>query len=317
MKLVAAASLTLVLSVLAGVALFGQASTRAEISPIPAWPSDGNIPDHLKNNYVFLGPRVGEVTVSYPASLDDPNQTGWKTFTFELHNLVAPRVSVVIAQDPSGVYAYDYSLQNGESAKQAIRTWSFVGPAGDSRLTASGPGWTATKIPTARARQIALPSVSQLGAEVIFHSGGNDILPGSGQDRFHVTSAYSPGFTTAFVRSGAVFDLPSELPTPVADQIGVLAKPEWDSQPVVILGPRFSSGSSVTAIAADFHIGITRLIRNGTLKGDSPFVKQALATLGKSVESGGIPAPSDVVNLPKPSPGIESEIATAMQVSPK
>jgi hypothetical protein len=319
MKLVAAASWTLLLCVLAGVAVFGQASTRAVLSPIPAWPSDGNIPDHLKNNYVFLGPRVGEVTVSYPANLDDPSQTGRKTFTFELHNLVAPSVSVAIAQDPSGAYTYDYSLRNGEWAKQAIRTWSFVGPAGDSSLSANGPDWTATKIPTARARQIALPSVSQLGAEVIFHSGsGNDILPGSALNRFHVTSTYSPGFTTAFVRSGAAFDLPSELPTPVADQIGVLAKPDWDSQPVVILGPRFSPGSSVAAIAADFHIGITRLIRNGTLSGDSPFVKQALATLAKSVESGGIPTPGDVVkSLPKPSPGIESEIATAMQVSPK
>src|SRR5436189_411271 len=250
MKPVAAVSLALLLSVLAGVPLFGQASTRAVLSPIPAWPSDGHIPDHLKNNYVFLGPRVGEVTVSYPASLDDPSQTGRKTFTFELHNLVDPSFSVDITRDPPGVYTYNYFLRNGVAAKQAIRTWSLVGPANDSSLKASFPGWSATRIPTARARQIALPNVSQLGSEVIFYSGpGNDIQPGSSLlDRFYVTSTYSPGFTTAFVRSGAAFDLPSELPTPVGDQIGVLAKPEWDSQVVVILGPRFPLGSSAQAI---------------------------------------------------------------------
>src|SRR3989442_6107969 len=276
MKHVAALSLTLVLNIVAAVALFGQASPKAMLSPIPAWPSDGNIPDHLRNNYVFLGPRVGEVTVSYPASLDDASQTGRKTFTFELHNLVDPSFSVDITRDPGGVYTYNYFLRNGVAAKQAIRTWSLVGPANDSSLKASFPGWSATKIPTARARQIALPNVSQLGAEVIFYSGaGNDIQPGSSLlDRFHVTSDYSPGFTSAFVRSGSAFDLPSEMPTPVGDQIGVLAKPEWDSQVVVILGPRFPLGSSVQAIAADFHIGITRLIRNGKLSGDSPFVKQ-------------------------------------------
>ena len=74
----------------------------------------------------------------------------------------------------------------------------------------------------------------------------------------------------------------------------------------------------MAAIAADFHIGINRLIRNGTLNAESPFVKQALATLGRSVESGDIPAPGVVVeSLPKPSPGIERNIATAMQISLK
>ena len=269
---------------------------------------------------MFLGSGQGEIVVSYPASLDVPGQAGRKTFRFQLHNLVKPGFAVQIARDENGLFTYDYLLRNGESARQSIRLWSFVGPPDDSKFEVSCPGWSASKARTATARQVALPSVPQLGAEVIFFSRtGNDIQPGNRNfDPFHVTSSYSPGFTTAFVRSGAAFDIPSELPSPVGDQIGMLARPEWDSQVVLILGPRFSPDTSGQAIAADFHIGISRLVRSGQLNGESAFVKEALAALGRSVQSGGIPAVRDVVNLlPKASPGIESEIATAMQVSPR
>ena len=319
MKSAAALSLTLCMNVAVVVTLVGQVASQGMISPFPAWPPDGNIPERLQNNYVFLGPRTGEIVVSYPAVLDNPNQTGRRTFTFELHNQVEPTFTVQMAQGSNGVYAYDYLLRNGRSAKQSIRTWSFVGPVDDAGFSVSRQGWSAMKTPTARLQQIALPNVSQGGSAVIFYAGdGNEIPPGGSLDAFRVTSTYAPGFTTAFVKSGSVFDLPSELPTAVGDQVGVLAKPQWDSRAVVILGPRFATGSSTQAIAADFHIGISRLIQTGALSGDSPFVKAALAALATSIESGGSSTVGEIVRLlPKPSPGLEGEIATAMQISPK
>jgi hypothetical protein len=306
-------ALTVVLNLVIGVALFGQ--TQVMISPIPAWPPDGTIPDSLKNNYVFLGPSVREITVSYPASLEDPSQTGRKTFTLELHNQVEPTLSVRIAQDPNGVYVYDYVLGNAQSAKQAIRLWSFTSPAND--LAARRPSWSSNVVPGTQTRQSALATAAQRG--VLFYAGsGNEIQPGSSLDGFQVVSTYSPGFTMAFVRSGAAFVLPSEVPTPVGDQIGALATSGFDSQVVVVLGPKLPPESSVQAIAADFHIGITRLIRSGKLNGDSSFIKEMLTGLGRFVEAGATSTLADLVkSLPKPSPGVESEIATALQLSSK
>src|SRR5216683_2394901 len=84
---------------------------------------------------------MGEIVFSYPAVLDNPNQTGRRTFTFELHNQVEPTFTVQMAQGSNGVYAYDYLLRNGRSAKQSIRTWSFVGPVDDAGFSVSRWGW--------------------------------------------------------------------------------------------------------------------------------------------------------------------------------
>jgi hypothetical protein len=171
MRCAAALSLTLCMNVAVVVTLVGQVASQGMISPFPAWPPDGNIPEMLQNNYVFLGPRMGEIVVSYPAVLDNPNQTGRRTFTFELHNQVEPTFTVQMAQGSNGVYAYDYLLRNGRSAKQSIRTWSFVGPVNDAGFSVSRQGWSGTKTPTARLQQIALPNVSQAGAAVTFYAG--------------------------------------------------------------------------------------------------------------------------------------------------
>ena len=312
------------LIVLASVALFGQATPQAALSPFPIWPSDGNIPDNLKDYYVFLGPKVGQVTVSYPASLYDPSLTGRKTFVLDLHNQVEPIFSIQISAG-NGIYNYDYVLRNGKSAKQVIKTWSLPGPANDPAFQVKGPGWTANKALTVKARQLALPNASQaavndLQPEVIvsfFSNPGYEITPNN-EHTFHISSSYLPGFTTASVASGAVFVLPEELPTPVGDQVGVLTRLGWDSKQTLVLGPKFTANWSKQAIAADFHYGISRLTRNGNLSGDSPFVKQALATLAMAIQSGNTSALADQFrSLPKPSPGLENEIAAAMQLSLK
>src|SRR5947207_123645 len=129
MKCVGLLSFTLIASLMAGIAVFGQ--TSGTISPVPAWPADGNIPDYLKHNYVFLGTRIGEIIVSYPASLDDPREMGRKTFSFELHNLVDPTFSIQTVEHPDGTYVYYYVVRNGPSAKQFIRRWSFTSQATD------------------------------------------------------------------------------------------------------------------------------------------------------------------------------------------
>lgn len=311
------------LSMLSSAGLFGQAPLKAGFSPFPIWPADGNIPDNLKDHYVFLGPKVGQVTISYPASLEGvaPSQTGQKTYTFDLPNQVDPVFSVRISQDASGAYNYDYVLQNGESAKQAIKAWSLIGPANDPSFRVNRQGWSASKVntTTARARQLELHNVSQVEVEVNFYGHpGNEIKPGSSLGGFHITSSYLPGFTTAFARGEENFVFPGELPTQVGDQVGILSRPEWNSQLRLILGPRYSAGFSKQSIAADLHYGISRLVRNGALSADSPFVKQALAALSNAIEAGDASALADQLReLPRPSTALENEIAAAMQLSLK
>jgi hypothetical protein len=64
MKSAALHCVVLVVCAGATVTISAQRGVQGAISAIPAWPADGNIPDNLQNNYVFLGPRLGEI-VSY------------------------------------------------------------------------------------------------------------------------------------------------------------------------------------------------------------------------------------------------------------
>ena len=308
-----------VLVVCAGatVAVSAQRGVQSVISAIPAWPADGNVPDNLQNNYVFLGPRLGEIVVSYPATLDDPNKTGRTTFTFALRNQVSPTFTVQLTHRADGLFGYDYTLHNGESARQFIQSWFMVGPAHDPNFVSAGAGWSAMKASNTKAHQIALPNVSQTGATVMFHApAGQTISPGDTRAGFHVTSSYAPGFTTAYVMGDVgLIRFPGEVPTVVGDQIGVLQQPQWDSKVAVVLGPRFPAESSPQAIAADFHIGISQLIAGGVLRSDSAFVKGALDLLAVSLQAGGLPNPAQVVRLPTPAPGLEGEIAAAMRIN--
>jgi hypothetical protein len=309
----------LVLSVCAGaiVTISAQGDLQGMISSIPAWPADGKIPENIQNNYVFLGPRLGEIIVSYPASLDDPSQTGRRTFTFELRNQVSPTFTVQLAKDSNGLFSYDYTLRNGESAKQSIQSWFLVGPAQDASFVSTGAGWSASKALTARTRQTALPTVSQVGATVMFHApAGQTMLPGDARGGFHLTSSYSPGFTTAYVKGDVGLIRFPDLPTVVGDQVGILQQPGWDSKVGVILGPRFPPEWSPQAIAADFHIGISKLVATGALQQNSPFVKAALDKLAGSIQAGGVPNVAEVVRLlPAPAAGLENEIAAAMRIN--
>lgn len=309
----------LLLSVSAGaiVTSSAQGVSQSMISPIPAWPADGKIPENLQNNYVFLGPRFGEIVVSYPASLDDPSQTGRKTFTFELRNQVSPTFTVQLAKDSNGLFSYDYTLRNGESAKQSIQSWFLVGPAQDPSFVSTGAGWSAGKASAARTRQTALPTVSQVGATVMFHApAGQTMLPGDARGGFHLTSSYSPGFTTAYVKGDVGLIRFPELPTVVGDQVGILQQPGWDSKVGVILGPRFPPEWSPQAIAADFHIGISKLVATGALRPNSPFVKAALDVLAGSIQARGVPDVAEALRLlPVPAAGLESEIAAAMRIN--
>jgi hypothetical protein len=317
MKSAALHCVVLVVCAGATVTISAQRGVQGVISAIPAWPADGNIPDNLQDNYIFLGPRLGEIVVSYPNTLDDPNKTGRTTFTFALRNQVRPTFTVQLTQKADGLFGYDYTLHNGESARQSIQSWFMVGPPHDPNFVSVGAGWSARKASAVRAQQIALPTVSQAGATVMFHAPvGQTIPPGNTRAGFHVTSSYSPGFTTAYVMGDVgLIRFPGEVPTVVGDQIGVLQEPQWDSKVAVVLGPRFPAESSPQRIAADFHVGISQLIAGEMLRPDSAFVKAALDLLASALQAGGVPSVAQVLRLPSPAPGLESEIAAAMRIN--
>jgi hypothetical protein len=98
---------------------------------------------------------------------------------------------------------------------------------------------------------------------------------------------------------------------------------QFNSASVLTLGPKLGPHNFKVEIAADFHVGISRLVRAGVLDGESAFPKQALSTLQSFID---IHRPEELVreeerSVPfpsikeKPSTPIEKEIYEAMKVA--
>lgn len=97
------------------------AQISSGISPIPTITSTTVIPDS-SSQFVFLGPNIADLTISYPASLGgDGSANGRTTFKIRMLNQVKPIVSVDVVAESDGTYLYSYTIQNDVSARDGIK----------------------------------------------------------------------------------------------------------------------------------------------------------------------------------------------------
>src|SRR5262245_34963709 len=98
------------------------------ISMVPLWPADGNIPESLKQQYVFFEPSTGMLVVSYPERLENPDGSDKRTapLRIPMNNNVEPTMTFNISRTQEGIYEYGYQVSNGPSAKQDISNVSIV-----------------------------------------------------------------------------------------------------------------------------------------------------------------------------------------------
>jgi hypothetical protein len=76
------------------------------LSPIPTLASGSTVPDGSPQ-FVFLGPSIRQVTLSYPAGLAGGNPSGaLSTFQIERLNQVAHSVTTQVTANSDGTYDY-------------------------------------------------------------------------------------------------------------------------------------------------------------------------------------------------------------------
>jgi hypothetical protein len=137
------------------------------------------------------------------------------------------------------------------------------------------------------------------------------LLPGE-TTRFTITSSARPGFTTAATEHYPHLDLTDEWPEQILDELGPVLTPNWISQHIITLGPRYGSDATDSKIAADYLVGIRELIRQHRLEQTSPFVQRVTAYLEKVAH--GVSSAPLAANA-KPQSEIEIEIFTALQLA--
>jgi hypothetical protein len=202
-------TLVLILIAIAAVSVAQQrdaASLNPEF-PVPVWPSNGVIPDGLKNHYVFVDPAKNEFVVAYPGNLGSPNfeKDGPKdrlVSRYKLQRDVDPAVNAVITAAPGGRFKYAYTVVDAPKAKQSIDQWALVMPeAGAGTVTKQPAGWFGV-VQKSRKFTVTNPDWIKTGSAVVFSydKPAEQIQPGSIKGGFEVESDLKPGFTLGFFR---------------------------------------------------------------------------------------------------------------------
>ena len=313
--------LSIVVIALWSVMTFAQ---TAVTSPIPLWPADGNIPRELDGKFVFFDAATGQLVVAVPENFGTPgfaNAPGRRNVQrFDLNSLVQATVDVTV-QEMQNKFRYTYRVGNSSRAKHPITNWHLALPAFETGDGAGAPAnWKASPMPAqASIIRTGLGTNSATGVLLSFFKDDprsvtdpfiSAVHPGGALTGFEISSARKPGFTTAFVRGGQNVNLPSDLPPEVYQQAAPALTFEFNSQPVLTLGPKFDLGTPKVSIVQDFHLGLQRLVQHRLLD-RSPAVQEALSKLETYLKNGGVPLQFNE----KPTLGLESEILSGMKLS--
>jgi hypothetical protein len=262
---------------------------------------------------------------------------------FDLENQVRPSLSADVRVSGER-FEYSYRVANDKAARKPIMRFNVVVPpaahqysvgsmsaAGPEEYAMSAPpNWKAsamsTQVTAARA-SLGVRATSSLDwfkhdPRSVDDPLASAIMPGTALEGFRVMSSRRPGFTTAYFRGSEKLNLPSDLPPVVLEQAAPALTLEFNSQPVITVAPMFEATAPKLVIVADFHAGISRLVANRLLDGDSPAVKEALGILGHYLEvARAVDQELETFTGPsitfkeRPRAGFEAEILAAMKLS--
>ncbi len=272
-----------------------------------------------------------EYVVCFPERLKtgQPDNGRMVLFRFEPQFLVEPLITVVLSRTADKRIVYEYAIANAASAKRSVAWFSLVAEHDDSSLTTEHPAWVTYGVGTpGPAHPVApqaalfegpeLRSPANMGKYVSWSASDRAprIQPGASVGGFRLQSEWLPGLTTAYTHTNQVLRIPFELPPEVHDQIVPLLAPEHNYRATATIGPRFrpvnGAPRDTERIAADYERGITRLVRDRRLSGDSPFVVELRSVLAAAGKPGG----RDRIHFRStPRTTLEREIAAAVAMA--
>jgi hypothetical protein len=288
------------------------------------------IQPQFADRYVFFDPPAKQLVLHYPENLGQSdfasNPGNQKTERIDLYDKVQGSVVVSVKRQGAS-FVYAYRIANGSGAKQPIKRLDLASQGGLSDVRMSAPPRWATALEPAltnAASMLALgtPLGGRMGWQVVGQQG---IAPGGELAGFQLTSALQPGITLVQFGSGAQPALRGDLPHAVREQAAPIMKPGQNLQTVYTIGPLYSAEAHTLQKVADFYTSLSRMVRSGTLDGQSPAIAEATQVLERylqvSQQAQGVVL-EDFVGPPLAftavaRPGLETQVQDALKMSLK
>lgn len=286
------------------------------LSPVPVVVAGEAIPSDSKQ-YVFLGPKVSQLTIAYPAGIDAGRRTGaQERFTVKMLNQVRPIVSTTVTALQDGTFEYVYSIRNDSNALDPIKVLALGLPATDVLLSAASTPWVSNS-ESGPGHNNPLPGAISM-TPVLFSTwrdtSGLGIAPGQSINNIKIRSAYSPGFTLLYARSNEDYDVKVDLPAAVQTQLEVMRAPEWRNRALLVIGPVYPKVLPRDFVANEFGYGVGRLINSGQLTESSVGVA-AIKNVLESVSRSGTLGTSAEQLRASSQTALESELINAILLS--
>lgn len=317
---------------------------RVELPPVPAYPSNGDIPEDLEHRHVYLNEETGELVLTFVPYPDfegtDPEQEIVGNRVVEKAPLgisSCPSLSAAIYQpgDPlTQGYVYRYRLDNLPQARQTIGQLLLPVPLSQQDIPlfdlVRPHGWGVDdwELPAARVEKRSKAMsyswgedyrqemrLSMFRRRINWHAQLTEYVLSQGDtlQPFGFTTEALPGIVRAYVvGSPTLISRKSSWPDDLIDQLSAFDFGENNSLSISTIGPKFSPDADKSVIASDFLSSLEELIRTKELAGESPFI-QKVPRLLETVAGGGAVGAADWPSGPETD--FEAEILMAMRVS--
>ncbi len=224
---------------------------------------------------LFRSIESGQLVLRY---LDDFGQA--KSVQIEAPRTSRPVAFLSVIREGSDRYRYQYTVTNDPGSTAAVRAWSLIVPS-HVGATVSGqpPGWRGIE------RQKLSPAEDSL--EWSSSDALSSVSAGLERSGFEFSSEARPGFILARVKDGTGVPkaLAATLPAAAKELLKEMEASGEDAQTVLVLGPKFPTGTNAIAVAADFYEGLQVLMRHRYLTKQSAFVTELESSLRNFLDS--------------------------------
>ncbi len=215
-------------------------------------------------------------------------------------------------------WKYQYTVTNDPGSLEPVKLWFLENPRPgipDPRIKddiALAPGL----LPAWEAEHFSMGH-GRWAMRWAWIGGGPAVEAGAEESGFLLESGRRPGFVMAYFQSSLPGIIPEQLSPQTRERLRVLHDLGYNSRSRLTLGPKFGAEAAARDIAADFHVGISRLVISRQLNERSLFVRGFQEYLQERIDD---PRPYEAGEIPRyegipPTTPLEQSIYQAFEAA--
>ncbi len=226
----------------------------------------------------------------------------------ELMNQGLPEVAFRVERlADGGGYRYTYRIANLAGAPRAITGWALLAAGEDDSVVIDHPLWTTTTPePPPPDNPDGPPQLRRSAShgKLVRWTAATDntsIPAGGSLSEFTLVSQFRPGWTNAYAAAGKGIQIPADAPAEVHAQLALLQKPENYYSMALTVGPKFGPQASRRWAAADWYLGVQKMIAAGILY-KTAYFSELIESLRQITTAADLKLPLSTPTAPQPGP---------------